>query len=405
MHRLIHAASLALAVASLGSVAGCDDASPAPEVHVSGFSPADGATRVDIRPTLSIAFDGPLDPASVSAAHVTVTITGFTIPATIAYDDATHTITVRPRTLDHARTYTLAVSGLANTSGRPVGEAHATFKTWINAVLRSPSGGVQTLDDAGNVVRDASVDADGNVTAYTDHTYAGGLLTRRTSYVGPGPDGTWFTADDDLLMQFLYEYDAHGALTSRSLLRARGPIGGGGPDERYDYQYDATGKVSILKVTDGNADGDAALGTADDLVGYTRFTYDASGRQVLAYHSAGPGADGIQFTQDDIVGADILVPGTDGALDLLGVYESPGPDGQWLTTADDTLSFSYQKQRLDARGNVVRLEEYGPTGPISETGLVDTIDYVYDEHDNLVTATQVYTEDGLPNVTSYDTAN
>lgn len=393
---------LALATLALAALAACGG-NDAPPVTATRFTPADGATKVDIRPTFTVAFDGPLDPASVSAAHVTVTSTGFTIPATLAYDDATHTVTVTPRTLKHATNYTLTISGLTNTSGLPVADAHATFATWVNPAIGTPD----TPPVSGNTTLLDSIDFEGNpVSTYVHTEVIDGRVAKRTTFDAPGPDGVWFTADDVPFFEYSYTYDANGNLAS-NLGRYPGltpaMVAAGFVDWRIEYQYDATGLLSLRKKTTGNPDGDGVIDTPDDEVEYAAFTYDASGRMLHTLYSRGPGADGTMYTADDITFADVLVPGTGGAPDLVGSYDSPGPDGDWLTAADNDLYFNYFEEVRDARGNVTRHIQHGTGGPVNGREVTDITDYVYDAHDNLVSSTQTYTEGGPPSVTLYDT--
>ena len=424
----ILAARFAPGFAALAVLAGCGGgSSPAPApapapapppVNAASFEPADGATKVDIRPGVRIVFDGALDAASVTNAHVTLTTTGFTLASSAVYDDATHAITVTVPTLNHDASYTLSISGLTDASGRAVAEAHATFSTWVNAVrlvtFIGPNWAYDhetlALDAGGRATRGTFYDAAGKIVQAQAWDYVDGRRSTITSIAGAGPDGAWFTADDVLIGNRTYGYDAHGALASERTVAVPGPSSSGEPDTLKTWQYDDQGNVVVLTETDGGAD--LVLGTADDVATFTSTTPASAGASTVSFVSHGPGPDGTLFTTDDIESATITADLSGSPTRRSTTYSAPGGDGSWTTAGDNAVK-SIHDQVLDAHGNVVR-DVFYEDHP--NTAVVDHyVVYVFDAHDNVVRSTWYgnagpdgvwFTADDAPAVTyDYDTTH
>jgi hypothetical protein len=71
--------------------------------------------------TIQVAFDGALDPASVTRANIRVLSQGIPVPTRLSYDDAAHVVTIDPMgNLSYENSYTLSISGVASAGHRPV---------------------------------------------------------------------------------------------------------------------------------------------------------------------------------------------------------------------------------------------------------------------------------------------
>ena len=98
-------------------------------------SPAAGATGVPIGATVKATFDRALDPATVTAQTVTLTPSGgAAVAATVTYDDATQSVTVKPTAaLDAFQSYTLRLKGgtggVASWSAPLAADATSAFTT------------------------------------------------------------------------------------------------------------------------------------------------------------------------------------------------------------------------------------------------------------------------------------
>ena len=101
-----------------------------------------------------------------------------------------------------------------------------------------------------------------------------GRLTQDVEYKGPGPDGKWFTKDDEIEKYHMRVYDKDG-----KLIRAM------------EYHVDYKGPGS-----------DGVWFTEDDVVSSTReFIYGKAPYPTMTLKCTGPGPDGAWFTDDDIM--------------------------------------------------------------------------------------------------------
>jgi hypothetical protein len=335
--RIALAGSLAAALSACGSGGG------APAVNVTSVTPSDGASRVNVQSTIQVAFDGALDPASVTRANIRVLSQGIPVPTRLSYDDAAHTVTIDPMgNLTYGQTYTVSISGVESAGQQPVAAQQTRFATWINPL-------------ASNEFYDFLTQSVDSLTVY-DRLADGS--SRRRHIDGPGPDGQWGTADD--------------VLGSYSLTTTR-----------------ADGAQLTADYIDAGADGQWF--TADD-VQYSGeiLACSADGLACSDVDYSGPGPDGLWFTADDVrtgestrttytpdgallteldifdaSGAGELVVYTynaDGTLAQTVNYSDPGPDGVW-NTADDTIQYG-QVYFFDEYGRVARhVSSAGPLPP------------------------------------------
>ncbi len=412
----------ALGLAALAALAGCggDGATPPPApapvpapgpaptpapVSVQSIEPADGTSKVDIRPVLRIVLDGSIDPASVTAGHVQFLARGYPQQITLSYDDATHTIAIAPGTLQHDTAYTLAVSGLVDANGKTVASQQAKFSTWVNAQLagRAPDGSFGysiTLDASGRPVSGPASDAEA---AYTSYTYLPNGLLSKTEIWRLGGDLQPNTADDLRTTAINYDYDANGAL-----LTATTHYGADGvhnvSDVQYTYSYDANGRqVFYVGAVAGN---DGLLGTADDQIGYHATNFDAQGNTTTTLASTQVNADGRTFPTAAVYSFSAVTQASATAPERNSYYSSAGADAQPFTS-DDVLS-KYSEITRDSRGNIQRVVFYDTpfaSPPGTALAISDYLVNTYDAHDNLVQRI-VYADAGADGVwlTADDTA-
>ena len=302
-------------------------------------TPAADASGVSIVASLTLVFDEPLDPASVtpdafalgcwacSPAYVTPT-----------YDDATRTVTLVPLyPLGTGMPYELTIGGgIRDVAGNAFGGATVAFETRINPTVRA-------IDyDTGS----------GQPTDWTAWTLDGsGAATRSLGYNGAGADAVWLTMDDAV--------SAHTEWVS---------VGSGTKRLQKSYAAGADGK----------------LGTADDVVsGIFEIDRDAARREIAYWSFDSAGADGRWETSDDHV-VSLSTNTLEGSwIAETDTHDGAGADGQW-NTADDVIT-RIQRYEHDARGRLVRSVELDP-GPDHRAGTADdaVIDYstqAYDAQD------------------------
>jgi len=427
-----NAARFAVALAALAALTGCGGGSsyspppapapapaPAPTpVSASAFTPADGSTKIGVHAPISIAFDGALDPASVTSAHVKLVGNGTTLRPALAYDDATHTITVTPalESVTYGAHYTLSITGLVGANGLPIADAQATFATWGNGFLQAdslgglqPSRDVYTYDASGRVLRIVSYDlADlTSIVGDREFTYSADGLAVTTKTMAAGTDGVWLTGDDTVTYTTIDTYDAQG----RQLTREEDP---GQPfGALTTYTYDADGYLTQSLTVQSGADG--VYGTSDDQQwGGIAYSYDAQGRWSTISQSNGAGADGVQFTDDDVNDYQAYSWAADGLSMRYDDYNAAGADGKFATVADDQLAY-YGLLTYDAHGNRIRSVTYTAASPGGPMVVHRYMTYTYDANDNRKTLTSFSgpgpdgtwftADDVVSNVYTFDTAN
>jgi hypothetical protein len=98
------------------------------------------------------------------------------------------------------------------------------------------------------------------------------------------------------------------------------------------------------------------------LLRYFAFDYDERGNLLKKVRYTNPGADGIWFTPDDVVGYDVEVYSYDGFDRKIREveYYAEGPDGIALT--DDDLILDYRVWLYDANGDIYRYVDYNGPG-------------------------------------------
>lgn len=221
-----------------------------------------------------------------------------------------------------------------------------------------------------------------------DSIFKLGLIESREVKYTAGPDGKWFTKDDDVYEYFILHYDDNNRLVRKSSF-TEGPDGllmtkDDVPKDFLVFEYGIDGKISqetlykpsgeiiYTGVYEYNPAGQKVkivkTDSRNDLSGYMTFTYghaglivqdaEYKGTEAEKYHKfeyddnhrtgkvvevkaadGGKGPDGKLFTADDIItSAKQCFYHKGGTKDREKKYEDPGPDGQWFT-GDDVIQY------------------------------------------------------------------
>jgi hypothetical protein len=130
------------------------------------------------------------------------------------------------------------------------------------------------LNTEGKEIRNVRHKSDGT-TCYIAYEYGPeGKVARDAEYIGKGPDGLWFTPDDEIEKYHRREYGKDGRITQAS-----------------EYRVDKQGKGP-----------DDEWFTQDDVISSTKvFLYDKSGLITKINKYIGKGPDNTWFTNDDIL--------------------------------------------------------------------------------------------------------
>jgi methionine-rich copper-binding protein CopC len=151
---------------------------------VIGQSPADGATGVARNATVTATFSRAMDPASLTTSTVTLTPAGGSaVPATVAYDGASKTVTLTPSSpLAYSTVYTAKVStGATASDGTPM----ASASTWQFTTLAATPLNVTGTNPANNAT---GVAATANVRATFSKSLKPASVTAQ-SVTLTGPSG------------------------------------------------------------------------------------------------------------------------------------------------------------------------------------------------------------------------
>jgi hypothetical protein len=98
---------------------------------VTAVNPADGATGVSRDTVVSVAFSEPMDPATLTAANVQLRIGATVLGATVSVGGGNQSVLLTPavRPLEVNTLYTVALTGLRDAAGNPLGDRTFTFRT------------------------------------------------------------------------------------------------------------------------------------------------------------------------------------------------------------------------------------------------------------------------------------
>lgn len=190
------------------------------------------------------------------------------------------------------------------------------------------------------------------------HIGGSGRLEELRSF-SSGPDKVWRTADDQVDHRYVYVY-ADGTIKPAT---AEWQYNGPGPDQTWGTNDDALVVVTSRFVDWGMfATGpgvDGIYGTKDDVLTTNNGRYtdvrDMAHVQLLTLY--GPGPDNAYFSADDAIQSFAETTCSGGVYDAR-IHQAPGPDGQW-GTADDLLQL---RTRITGCGVCGGLPK-GPTDP------------------------------------------
>jgi hypothetical protein len=373
-----------------------DAAEASAPVTLIQLTPADGAAHVSLVDPIKLKFSGSLKASSVTATSVQLLAPGATTPmtATVAYDDASHTITLTPKiVLYPAYVYRVVASGLQAADGAAIADAKGSFTTVYNALIDATTYdattptkitalSLYTEDAEGRTERSSNMaaGADGKFGTSDDVPSNWRLASypatgdRSTFYTGAGADGVWYTADDVVGSRNEYFASApFGHVRSAT-------YGAAGTDGTWGTADDVLTTASdILAAADGleaswtvfsSFGADATPWTADDVVSYY-FADTRTGNTVRRVYYTAAGADGAWKTADDVIGGiSENVYDADGRYLALRSF-SKGPDGVWLT-ADDVQT-SLWTRTYDASGLETRFTIYSGAGTDGAWGTADDV--------------------------------
>jgi hypothetical protein len=450
--RLTHLAPLLAA----GALAGCspvEDFTNSPDAAIDAAdtagpgivssNPAHMGTKFSVIQPITVTFDEDVDPATVTAATVTLTqrqsqyvplypnnpIAGPSGPiaqpvtpirGTVAFDAVARKLTFTPaQPLAYSGHYTLTLTDIKDAYGNATSSTIA-FRTYVNATIRevhfSNNGNLSYYDgyptDVNGLrerwVQYYSVGAD--TLWFTSDDLAGinirfryddnGDLADEYNF-GPGPDNLYNTADDVPVAYFSYAQDAQMQPTERTYHTSAGPDAMWGTADdpiALLFSYSIAAGRTEGYVYFNNAGTDGMWRTADDRCTlYFQYEYDADGRKTRDIQRS-CGADQLPRTADDTFQqVRDYTYDSNGALTHTGIRNGPGPDGMWLT-ADDSHS-SIVRQDRDDSGQLTQTFTYSGAGPDTLWGTADDVinghsRVTYDEATRLPILVVTYSSSG-----------
>jgi YD repeat-containing protein len=373
--------------------------------------PADGSLRIDVQSKILVSYDGALDPASVTRAQVRLLSRGIPCASQVTYDDAAHVVTVDPMGLAYDRQYTLSISGVMGANGLPVAAQSSRFSTWVNEVRSSlfsvfglPTGLTRydEPDASGHATRELELElgpdelpgtADDVLARYSLMQAQADGSTIKIRYDGPGADGQWFSADDEVSDYAVVDPGPEGQVRAQLSYSDAGADGQWFTDD--DTRTESTSSTF--------ADNSALLTTLDlgleRIAGnFQRNVYGDDGTLATSLTSYDPGPDGAWNTADDpIAWTDVYAYDEFGRL--ADHQRFSGPLTQEARIPDEDLQYTY---RADGRVDHVTITgsidggetiayEYDASGnALSIKTMIQGLlfaseSYTYDAHDNRLT--------------------
>lgn len=421
-------------------------------------APANMSKNASVLTPISLFFDEPLDPSTVTAENVKVTFLPvspsssyfldpdifFTredrvnlfgeqpILGTVSYEDAPPKISFVPSApLPHGMRISIALDGVKDSADNALAATSVAFATSINSetkrfAFNSSTGAAGTWQEFGPDMNGRqfgrllhnSPGPDGvwhtmdDVTSgrYDITQSEDGRFLQELRYSGTGPDGVFGTPDDVASDFTKYTYDPSRRLTDRYYTNSPGAdsIFGTADDVPLEIQassYDAMGRFdnTVYYYDPGNDD---AWRTLDDRCSvYTEFEYNATGQKIRdVYKSCGN--DTLPRTVDDTINQyKAYTYDANGLVTDITTYYDKGNDGVFFTT--DDLAFARYSFVRNAKGIPEKMQYYVAPGPDQIWNTADDVAYNYekytlDEH-GLVTVQDFYNDAGLDGM--YGTAD
>jgi hypothetical protein len=374
---------------------------------------------------LTATFDEPLDPATVTAANLRLTVRLYdsspTLPGTVAYDATTNTISFTPlRPLNFDSTYQLHIGAVTDPSGNAFEGVAFQVHTVVNGITHETqytnnviSGSVENTPDAlGRPAKVVAYDKDGTALSHEEYNYRVFGEWEQYRRYAAGNDNKWNTSDDPVVVRDEYTYDMTDdarlmkfaefaddqtmridyAWTDRNLTSTKTYDNSGDdlmwntPDDRgpqwREWMQDAAGV--IIRTTTHNNGADRLPGTTDDFISSsTVFDSDATTYAVMKQTMYGDaGLDLTWLTNDDVVANYATFANDSRGLVLTRVgYSSKGNDMTWFTN-DDVIS-SRQTSTYNVNGQETNHDSFSAAGNDGMWGTTDDVllSYTTTEYD------------------------
>lgn len=380
------------------------------------ISPANDTTGVSVLTTLKVVSNVSLDPTVVTGTNVRlVDENNKVIPVTVSYDDATRTVSVKPKLpLEHYVKYTVSVDGLKDMAGAFATPQQVSFYTTKNQRLSLELSGdpnhpnnklceLAHIDPATKLIDKvtySAADTSGNCAAseatldpahvlyvmkpsystqgrlwrwsqyspadalvkYDENVFdTGNTQTRTDTYTINGSNNPVLTG------YVSYEYDTIGRLARKVVTNDKGIA-----QEYRRYDYDALNRVVkevVYKRSGTSVAWDPAVG---DITDYQVYSYAPDNLSALVTTYKQYGVDNVVGNADDAGGADgkmteggddvpysytKITYNTDGLMthqDLFlsaGVYES-------TPVLDANRKYYYEDRQYGLEGNLMRARAY-----------------------------------------------
>jgi hypothetical protein len=274
-------------------------------------TPADGATRIDPTTTITLTFDGAIDPSLVTADHIALLAphASLSMPTTLVYDPASCRITITP------------VIALSNSS---------TYRIHIDGVVGSPVRRSFTTRHVNWNERDGIDTSTGFIVNGELHLLDAEMrMTHQTIVNSAGPDHMLGTPDDQLGQEWALSYSADGHTITVESPGMDGMLGT--YDDTYTQQtWDDPPDAPYTRLTMSEG---GVIGQLQQKL------YDEHGRVSDWEFWDSVGDDGIPFTDDDHAFLHYVIHDTGLEREVL-TFGEPGPDGV-LDTPDDPIDGIY----------------------------------------------------------------
>lgn len=339
-----------------GGIVGCGGDGPVPAGDVlTSVTPANGATGVPVTQSITATFSASLDATTLTAANVTLTRSGtIDVPGTIAYDEATKTLTFTPRyPLLAGMAYTFTIGAGATT--KATGDYAITFTTQEAPVLYLYSAGAA---GSPNDVWSMNADGSGKTNLTNFGTKAAGSVDYMATW-SPRLTQIAFIAElndpDDRQDLFLMNADGSGRIN----------LTNGGAGARVEFfQWAPDGSKIYFKATSDGVHYDI-WSMSPDGSGLTNVTNLPGTISVEAFFDLSPDGTRIYYCAGGTGATDpvdiysIMTDGTGNTnitnlpADSAAVYQRPSPDGTKLYYMMKTAAVEFGISSINVDGTGV----------------------------------------------------